>query len=172
MAEVYIHPTAHVDKTAKIGPDTKVWINAQIREGVVIGGDCSISKDTYIDKDVQIGNNCRIQNGVSIYTGVTLEDDILVGPNVSFTNHRVPRVFMENWTIDKTLICTGVSLGSNSTIICGVVIGEYAMVAAGSVVTKDVDPYTLVMGNPAMPYAKINREGEVIELIDQGKSNG
>ncbi len=162
MSESYVHETATVSSLANLGNGTKVWINAQIREEVEIGDDCIISKDVYIDKGVCIGARCKIQNSVSVYHGVTIEDDVFVGPNVSFTNDKVPRAFNENWRVTPTLIKKGASLGANSTIVCGVTVGEYAMVAAGSVVTRDVEPYTLVMGNPARFYSYVNKEGEKV----------
>ena len=161
-AEPYFHPSANVSGAATIGKGTKVWINVQIRENVVIGDDCIISKDVYIDHAVKIGDRCKVQNSVSVYNGVTIGDDVFVGPNVSFTNDKVPRAFNTDWKITPTFVETGASIGANSTIVCGVTIGEYAMVAAGSVVTKNVAPYTLVMGNPARSVAKIDRAGNKI----------
>lgn len=155
----YIHPTASVSSDAQIGMDTKVWINVQIREHAKIGEACIISKDVYIDHAVKIGDRCKIQNSVSVYNGVEIQDDVFVGPNVSFTNDRVPRAFTTDWKVTPTLVSTGASIGANATIVCGVTIGEYAMVAAGSVVTKDVPPYTLVMGNPARVAGQIDRDG-------------
>lgn len=157
--DVYIHPTANVSDKAHIGGGTKVWINVQIRENAHIGEGCILSKDVYIDHAVSIGDRCKIQNSVSVYNGVRLADDVFVGPNVAFTNDRVPRAFNHEWRTMETRVGTGASLGANSTILCGVTIGEYAMVAAGSVVTKDVPPYTLVMGNPARPVGKIDKMG-------------
>jgi UDP-2-acetamido-3-amino-2,3-dideoxy-glucuronate N-acetyltransferase len=156
---VYIHPTANVSDKAQIKAGTKVWINVQIRENASIGDNCILSKDVYVDHGVSIGHRCKIQNSVSIYHGVSIGDDVFVGPNVSFTNDRVPRAFNTEWKTTPTLIATGASIGANSTIVCGVTIGEYAMVAAGSVVTRDVPPYTLVMGNPARPAGKIDKMG-------------
>lgn len=158
----FIHPTASVSRDAQIGADTKIWINVQIRERAQIGESCIISKDVYIDHAVKIGNRCKIQNSVSVYNGVEIEDDVFVGPNVSFTNDRVPRAFAIDWKVTPTRVLEGASIGANATIVCGVTIGEYAMVAAGSVVTKDVPPYTLVMGNPARPAGQIDREGKKI----------
>lgn len=163
MANIYIHPTANVASDVKIGSGTKVWINSQIRENATIGVNCIISKDTYIDTNVIIGNNCKIQNSVSIYQGVTIDDDVFVGPNVCFTNDKVPRAFDSEWKITPTFVKKGVSIGANATIVCGVTIGEYAMVAAGSVVTKDIEPYSLVMGNPAKHYSYIDKMGNKIE---------
>lgn len=157
--DVFIHPTASVAQSAKIGSGTKVWINVQVRENVEIGNDCIVSKDVYVDHSVKIGHRCKIQNSVSVYHGVEIGDDVFVGPNVAFTNDRVPRAFNTDWVITPTSIANGASLGANATIICGITVGEYAMVAAGSVVTKDVPPFTLVMGNPARAVAKIDKAG-------------
>ncbi len=165
---VYIHPTANVSDKAHIGAGTKVWINVQIRENAQIGEGCILSKDVYIDHAVRIGNRCKLQNSVSVYHGVSIGDDVFVGPNVAFTNDRVPRAFNTEWRITETKVENGASLGANATIVCGITIGEYAMVAAGSVVTKDVPPYTLVMGNPARPVDKIDKMGR---RIPQENSN-
>jgi acetyltransferase-like isoleucine patch superfamily enzyme len=159
------HPSAIVDDRAVIGEKTSVWVNVQIRENVEIGSHCVISKDVYIDTGVKIGNYCKIQNGVSVYHGVTVEDKVFLGPNASFTNDKIPRAFNADWQITKTLIKEGSSVGANATIVCGVTLGEYCMVAAGAVVTKNVEPYTLVMGNPARPYARIDKMGNIIEKL-------
>lgn len=161
--KTFVHESARVDQRAKIGEGTKVWINVQIRENASIGTDCIISKDVYIDAGVQIGHACKVQNSVSVYAGVTLEDKVFVGPNACFTNDKVPRAFNADWKITPTLVKTGASIGANSTIVCGVTIGEYAMVAAGSVVTKDVKPFELVMGNPARHYAWVDEAGNKVE---------
>ena len=156
---IYIDPTANVSLDAKIGAGTKVWINTQIRENTSIGNNCILSKDVYIDAGVTIGNGCKIQNSVSVYQGVTIENEVFVGPNVCFTNDKVPRAFNSDWKITETLVKNGASLGANATIVCGITLGEYSMVAAGSVVTKDVPPYSLVVGNPARVVAKIDKAG-------------
>lgn len=157
--DIYIHPTANVSNQATIGDGSKIWINVQIRENAQIGEGCIVSKDVYIDHAVKIGDHCKIQNSVSVYHGVEIGNDVFVGPNACFTNDKVPRAFNTEWKITETHIGNGVSIGANATIVCGITIGEYAMVAAGSVVTKDVPPYTLVMGNPARPVARIDKEG-------------
>lgn len=161
----FIHPSAQVDPRATIGEGSRIWINVQIRENAEIGQDCILSKDVYVDCNVRIGDRCKVQNSVSLYHGVTVGNDVFIGPNAAFTNDRVPRAFNSEWQITPTHIADGASIGANATIICGVTVGEYAMVAAGSVVTKDVPPYTLVMGNPARPYARIDREGNKLEEI-------
>lgn len=162
--DVFFFPTANVSENATIGVGTKIWQNVQIREGAHIGKHCNISKDVYIDFNVLIGDNCKIQNGVSVFHGVTIEDDVFVGPNATFTNDKVPRSFNMEWRVTPTLIKKGSSIGANATIVCGVTIGEYAMVAAGSVVTKDVAPYTLVLGNPAKFYSYVDKMGNKIDF--------
>ena len=168
MSDIFIHETANIAPDATIGSGTKVWINSQIREGVVIGQNCILSKDTYIDLNVRIGNDCKIQNAVSIYAGVTLENSIFVGPNACFTNDKVPRASNLDWEIVPTLVKSGASIGANATIVCGITIGEYAMVAAGSVVTKDVEPFSLVMGNPARHVSYIDKDGNRVEEKPNG----
>ena len=170
--QVFIHPSAHVDESAVIGSGTQVWINAQIREGARLGHTCVISKDVYVDHGVVLGDRCKIQNGVSIYNGVTLGDDVFVGPGVVFTNDRVPRAFRDDWVVVPTEVRRGASLGANCTILCGLTIGEYAMVAAGSVVTHDVPDHTLVVGSPARPVATIDQlgnrlPGKLVPKVDQ-----
>jgi acetyltransferase-like isoleucine patch superfamily enzyme len=165
MSEVFIHPSASVSSKAQLGQGTKVWINVQIRENAVIGENCIVSKDVYIDHAVTIGDRCKIQNGVSVYHGVTIGNDVFVGPNACFTNDRVPRAFNADWKITPTFVKDGASIGANATLICGITVGEYAMVAAGSVVTRDVEPYTLVMGNPASPVARIDKAGNKVEEL-------
>ncbi len=163
MDNIYIHKSANVSSDSEIGGGTKVWINSQIREKSQIGKNCIISKDTYIDTEVIIGNNCKIQNSVSIYQGVIIGDDVFIGPNACFTNDKVPRAFDPVWKITPTFVNKGASIGANATIVCGITIGEYAMVAAGSVVTKDVEAFSLVMGNPAKHYSYIDKMGNKIE---------
>lgn len=162
LAEVFIHPTANVSDKASIGVGTKIWINVQIREAAEIGEGCILSKDVYVDHAVKIGRRSKIQNSVSVYNGVEIGDDVFVGPNVCFTNDRVPRAFNTDWEVTPTLVGNGASIGANATIVCGITLGEYSMIAAGSVVTKDVPPYTLAMGNPARVVARIDKEGRRI----------
>ncbi|WDV48148.1 acyltransferase [Clostridiaceae bacterium M8S5] len=149
MNDIFIHPTAIVSRESLIGSGTSIWVNSQVREDASIGTNCKIGKDTFIDHNVYIGNGVKIQNGVSVYYGVTIEDIVFIGPNVTFTNDLYPRAFVQDWKINKTIVRKGASIGANSTIICGNELGKYCMVAAGSVVTKDVPDYALVMGNPA-----------------------
>ena len=146
---VFIHPTAEVSEGANIGDGTKIWNLAQVREDCVIGENCIISKNVYIDTKVEIGNRVKIQNNVNVYHGVKVEDDVFLGPSMTFTNDMFPRAFNADWKITNTLVKKGASIGANATIVCGNTIGEYAMVGSGSVVTKDVPAHALVVGNPA-----------------------
>jgi len=160
---VFIHPSATVDERAEIGDHSKIWVNVQVRENARVGRNCIISKDVYIDHGVTIGNNCKIQNSVSVYHGVTIEDDVFVGPNACFTNDLHPRAHASSWVATPTLVRRGASIGANATIVCGTEIGAYAMVAAGAVVTKDVEPYALVMGNPARPVGYVDEAGNRVK---------
>jgi UDP-2-acetamido-3-amino-2,3-dideoxy-glucuronate N-acetyltransferase len=152
-----IHPTAEVSPDAQIGEGTSIWNQAQVREGAVIGENCILSKDVYIDFGVHIGNNCKIQNGVSVYHGVTLEDGVFVGPYVCFTNDKYPRAInpdgslkgSADWAVSETRIKHGAALGARSVILPGLTIGEWSMIAAGAVVTRDVPAYGLMVGHPA-----------------------
>ena len=162
----YKHETADIAANAKIGDGTKIWINAQIREDTIIGDDCIISKDCYIDNAVKIGNLVKIQNGVSVYNGVTIEDEVFVGPNVAFTNDYYPRAQSSDWEVTPTLIRKGASLGANATIVCGHTVGQYATVGAGSVVTRDVPDFALVVGNPAKRIGRVCKCGY---RVDDGK---
>jgi acetyltransferase-like isoleucine patch superfamily enzyme len=154
---VRIHATAEVNEEASIGEGTSIWHQCQIREGVKIGKNCILGRGVYVDAGVSIGDNVKIQNYVSIYHGVTLEDGVFVGPHVCFTNDMRPRAInrdgiikaADDWELSLTLVKHGAALGANSTIRCGVVIGEWAMTGSGSVVTRDVPDYGLVAGNPA-----------------------
>jgi acetyltransferase-like isoleucine patch superfamily enzyme len=158
-APPYIHATADVDASATIGNGTRIWHRVHIREKTRIGRLCTVSKDVYVDAGVVIGDRVKIQNGVSVYHGVTVEDDVFLGPHMAFTNDETPRAFSTDWKIVPTLVRRGASIGANATIVCGVTIGAYSMVAAGATVTNDVPPHALVIGSPARVVAYICREG-------------
>jgi len=146
---IFIHETAEVSDKAVVGAGTKIWNLAQVREDAVIGEKCILSKNVYVDFGVKIGNGVKLQNNVNVYHGVEIEDDVFIGPSATFTNDMFPRAFISDFELTRTLVKKGASVGANSTIVCGVTINEYAMVGAGSVVTKDVVSHGLVVGNPA-----------------------
>ena len=160
---VKIHETAEVSDQAVVGDGTRIWNHAQVREGAKIGAGCVISKNVYIDAGVMIGNGVKIQNNVNVYAGVTVEDDVFLGPSMTFTNDLYPRAFNAGWEITPTYVRKGASIGAGAVIVCGVEIGEYAMVGAGAVVTKNVPSYTLVLGNPARPVWRVCRCGRRLD---------
>jgi UDP-2-acetamido-3-amino-2,3-dideoxy-glucuronate N-acetyltransferase len=144
----FIHPSAVVDGTVHVGAETKLWHFVHVMDGAWIGSRCSIGQGCFIGK-VRIGHGCKIQNNVSIYDGVTLEDDVFLGPSCVFTNVKHPRAHVERKAeYARTLVCKGATVGANATIICGVTIGEFAMIGAGAVITADVPPHALVVGAP------------------------
>ena len=145
-----IHPTAIVDAGARIGAGTRVWHWAHVSSGAVIGENCSLGQGVFVGNTARLGNNVRVQNNVSIYDSVEIEDDVFCGPSMVFTNAFNPRSHVPRKDEYRpTRVRRGASIGANATIVCGVTVGEYAMVGAGSVVTKDVEPHALVMGVPA-----------------------
>jgi len=155
--EVFIHPTALVAESARVGYGTKIWHQAQVREGAQIGRNVILAKGVYVDADVTLGDNVKVQNYVSIYHGVTIEDGVFVGPHVCFTNDNLPRAITpkgtlksaDDWTVGRIRVKRGASLGANATILPEATIGAWALVGAGAVVTKDVPDHGLVVGNPA-----------------------
>ena len=155
-----IHETAIVDEGATIGEGTKIWHWSHIMKGAVIGDDCVIGQNCYIGSGARIGNGVKIQNNVSIYDGVILEDHVFIAPSVVFTNVINPRAFIEKKDEYKTThIKRGATIGANSTIICGVTVKDFAMIGAGSVLTKDVGNHELWFGNPASWRGNVTYEG-------------
>ena len=145
----YINPRAFVSSEAVVGEGCRIWDWTKIREDTRIGDHVSIGQGCYIDHHVVIGDRCKIQNGVNVYNGVTIGDEVFVGPSVTFTNDRFPRADMDRSQTWSTRVHDNASIGANATIVCGVEIGEGAMVGAGSVVIDDIPANTLVVGNPA-----------------------
>jgi UDP-2-acetamido-3-amino-2,3-dideoxy-glucuronate N-acetyltransferase len=158
----FIHASADVEDGASIGPGTKIWHMAHIRGSAKIGANCVLGRNVYVDAHVEIGDLVKIQNNVSVYQGVTIEDEVFVGPCAVFTNDLRPRAQNPDWQITPTVIRRGASIGANATIVCGVEVGPYAMVAAGSVVTRDVPAHRLVAGNPARPLGWVDQDGKVV----------
>jgi UDP-2-acetamido-3-amino-2,3-dideoxy-glucuronate N-acetyltransferase len=142
------HQNALVADDAAIGEGTRIWAFSNVQAGAVIGKNCNVCDCCFIEGKAVIGDDVTIKNGVSIYEGVTLEDGVFVGPNVAFVNDRYPKS-RKPWTMERTLVKKGASLGANATVLCGITIGEGALVGAGAVVVKDVAPHTVVVGNPA-----------------------
>ena len=158
------HESSYVDDGAEIGEGTKIWHFCHIMSGAKIGENCSLGQNVNVGGKAVIGNGVKIQNNVSVYDDVIVEDDVFLGPSMVFTNVINPRAFIQRKDeYKKTVLKRGCSIGANVTIVCGVTIGEYAMVGAGSVVTKDVPPYALVYGNPARVHGKVDEAGNKIE---------
>jgi UDP-2-acetamido-3-amino-2,3-dideoxy-glucuronate N-acetyltransferase len=148
--EYFVHESSYVDEPCSIGKRTKIWHFSHAMKNCKIGADCNIGQNVVISPDVVIGNNVKIQNNVSVYTGCILEDDVFCGPSMVFTNVINPRSHIARKNEYKTtLVRRGASIGANSTVVCGITIGRYAFIGAGSVVTKDVPDYALIYGNPA-----------------------
>ena len=162
----YIHPTAEVHPSTEIGDGTKIWHFCHVRENSKIGKSCTIGKGVYVDMRVSIGDRVKIQNGVSVYHGVDIEDDVFVGPNATFTNDLYPRANCTDWKIVPTRLRKGCSIGANATIVCGVTIGAYAMVGAGSLVSANVPPFALITGNPSRIVGFVCRKGHKMSQND------
>jgi acetyltransferase-like isoleucine patch superfamily enzyme/dTDP-4-dehydrorhamnose 3,5-epimerase-like enzyme len=150
-------------QSEEIGEDTKIWQFCVVLKGSKIGKNCNICMNVFIENDVQIGNNVTIKSGVQLWNGVRLEDDVFIGPNVTFTNDLVPRSKKYPKSFLKTIVKRGATIGANSTIIAGHVIGEYAFIGAGAVVTKDIPPYSVWYGNPARQHGFITEAGELLK---------
>jgi UDP-2-acetamido-3-amino-2,3-dideoxy-glucuronate N-acetyltransferase len=170
MKKFFLHETAIVDEGAAIGDGTKIWHWVHVCGKASIGSNCILGQNVYIGNDVAIGNNVKIQNNVSVYDRVVLEDDVFCGPSMVFTNVINPRsAIPRKEEYLSTRIKRGATLGANCTIVCGVTVGAYAFVGAGSVVTKDVPAYALVMGNPARRTAWMGEFGVKLEKLDHNR---
>lgn len=169
MITYHAHETAIIDDGCIIGAGTRIWHFSHIMEGAVIGRDCNIGQNVVVSPGVTLGRNVKVQNNVSIYTGVTCEDDVFLGPSCVFTNILNPRsAVSRKEQYVKTVVKKGASIGANATILCGLSIGEYALIGAGAVVTKDVLPYALMIGNPARQDGWVSEYGHRLNFDVRG----
>ncbi len=160
------HEKALVEEGAQIGEGTRLWAFTNIQAGAVIGKNCNVCDGSFVEKGVVIGDHVTIKHHVAIFDGVTIEDDVFIGSNVAFINDRYPRAHRcDPWTLEKTVIKKGAAIGSNATILCGLTVGEYAFVGAGSVVTRNVPAYTLIYGNPARIKGYVCRCGKKLNVF-------
>lgn len=167
--EFFVHETAIVDEGCKIGKGTKIWHFSHIMNGSEMGENCNIGQNVVVSPGVTLGRNVKVQNNVSIYTGVICEDDVFLGPSMVFTNVINPRSAINRKDqYYKTIVEKGATIGANSTIVCGNKIGSYAFIGAGAVVTKDVKPYALVVGNPARQTGWMSEYGHKLKFGTDG----
>ena len=164
MKKYLVHPLSDV-KSVKIGNNTRIWQFCVVLEGARIGDSCNICMNVFIENDVEIGNNVTIKSGVQLWNGLRIEDDVFIGPNVTFTNDAVPRSMKYPDSFLITVIKRGASLGANSVIVAGHTIGEYALIGAGSVITKNVPPHTIWYGNPANQKGFITKSGILLDNL-------
>ena len=169
MENYFKHESAYVDEGCVIGARTKIWHFSHIMSNCIIGKNCNIGQNVVISPDVRLGDNVKIQNNVSVYTGVICEDDVFLGPSMVFTNVVNPRSHVSRKNEYKqTIVRKGASIGANATIVCGNEIGEYALIGAGSVVTKNVKPYALMVGNPARQIGWVSENGQKLKFDEKG----
>lgn len=167
MASYFAHESSYVDDNVTIGDDTKIWHFSHILSGSNIGINCSFGQNCVVGPKVNIGSGVKVQNNVSIYEGVEVEDDVFLGPSMVFTNVTNPRAFIvRREEFKKTLLKKGCSIGANATIVCGVTIGEYALIGSGTVVNRDVKPYALMVGVPARQIGWVSKAGNTLKFDD------
>lgn len=163
------HPSAYIDDGCQIGNGTKIWHFSHIMTGSTVGENCNIGQNVVISPQVMLGNNVKIQNNVSVYTGVVCEDDVFLGPSMVFTNVINPRSHVSRKDeYQSTIIHKGASIGANATIVCGNEIGQYALIGAGTVVTKPVKPYALIVGNPSTQIGWVSEYGHRLNFDENG----
>lgn len=163
----FVHQSSLIDDDVKIGDGTKIWHFSHVLSKSVIGNNCSFGQNCVVGPNVIIGNGVKVQNNISIYDGVEIEDDVFLGPSMVFTNVVNPRSFIvRKEEFKKTLLKKGCSIGANSTIVCGLTIGEYSLIGAGSVVTKDVLPFQMMYGVPAKPKGWVSVAGNRLDFIN------
>jgi len=165
----FAHETAVIDEGALIGEGTSIWHFCHLMKGCKIGNHCNIGQNVFVGDDVVLGNNVKVQNNVSLYSGVVCEDDVFLGPSCVFTNVINPRsAISRKKEFEKTLIKKGATIGANATIICGIIINEFAFIGAGAVVTKDVTAYAMVVGNPAKQIGWMSEHGNKLQFNNEG----
>lgn len=165
----FAHESAYIDDNVTIGNNTKVWHFSHILSGSVIGANCSFGQNCVVGPKVKLGSGVKVQNNVSVYEGVEVEDDVFLGPSMVFTNVINPRAFIvRREEFKKTLLKKGCSVGANATIVCGVTIGEYALIGSGAVVNKDVKPYALIVGVPARQIGWVSKAGNTLAFDEDG----
>ncbi|CAL2058408.1 acyltransferase [Tenacibaculum sp. 190524A05c] len=165
----FSHETAVIDEGSSIGEGTKIWHFSHVMPNSIIGKRCNLGQNVVVSPNVVLGENVKVQNNVSIYTGVNCEDDVFLGPSMVFTNVINPRSAVNRKNeFKETLVKRGASIGANATIICGITIGEYALIGAGAVVTKDVEPFSLVVGNPSKPIGWVSKNGHRLNFNKNG----
>jgi len=168
MAKFFAHESSFVDDNVNIGDNTKIWHFSHILSGSNIGENCSFGQNCVVGPKVNIGNGVKVQNNISIYEGVVVEDDVFLGPSMVFTNVTNPRAFIvRREEFKKTIMKKGCSVGANATIVCGVTIGEYALIGSGTVVNKDVKPYALMVGVPAKQIGWVSKAGNTLKFDDK-----
>ncbi|MCH8330381.1 MAG: N-acetyltransferase [Bacteroidetes bacterium] len=168
-ADYYAHETAVIDDGCTIGNGTKIWHFCHVMADSFIGDNCILGQNVFVANNVEIGNNVKIQNNVSLYTGVICEDDVFLGPSMVLTNISNPRsAVVRRGSYEKTIIRKGASIGANATIVCGNEIGSFAFIGAGAVVTKDVPPYALLVGNPAKQIGWMSEYGHRLDFNEDG----
>jgi UDP-2-acetamido-3-amino-2,3-dideoxy-glucuronate N-acetyltransferase len=171
MDNYFVHESAYIDENVLIGNGTKIWHFCHILSGSVLGDNCSFGQNCVVGPKVTLGNGVKVQNNVSIYEGVECEDDVFLGPSMVFTNVINPRAFIiRRDEFKKTLLKRGCSIGANATIICGVSIGEYALIGSGALINRDVKPYALMVGVPARQIGWVSRAGNTLTFDDNGEA--
>ncbi|HEX4875652.1 MAG TPA: acyltransferase, partial [Chitinophagaceae bacterium] len=167
----YAHPTAVIDEGCRIGEGTKVWHFCHLMGGAVIGENCSLGQNVFVANGVVLGRNVKVQNNVSLYEGVVCEDDVFIGPSAVFTNVVNPRSAVSRKAeYKKTVIQKGATIGANATVLCGIIIGAYAFIGAGAVVTKDIPAYALIVGNPGKQTGWMSEDGCRLVFDDKGEA--
>ena len=169
MSKYFVHESSYIDDNVEIGEGSKIWHFCHVLSNTKIGRNCSFGQNCVIGPNVKIGNGVKVQNNISIYDGVEIEDDVFLGPSMVFTNVINPRAFIQRKDeFKKTLLKKGCSVGANATIVCGVTIGEYALIGAGAVVTKDVKPHALMVGVPARQIGWVDKAGNRMNFDENG----